>query len=218
MSNPTLVTELAQFIDPKARSDLRNLAISHLVGTGTTDGNHEIFISENFKVTKALMNVFEKLKEEREKVLTIFTNLTASSGVIANYLINNSTLPEIAIEYIKSKESLALLSSKLLSNLSRHYPEKIFEKFNTNWDNFLCDIMDMLLKKDLEECTDFLGYILINFSQLESFRKKITTKVLSQLFPLLKQTDKPKRRLMAIDILRNLSFDDSNQLTMQHHD
>ncbi|CEF66082.1 FAM203 N-terminal domain and FAM203 C-terminal domain and Armadillo-like helical domain and Armadillo-type fold domain-containing protein [Strongyloides ratti] len=209
MSNPTLVSELAQFIDPRARPDLRTLAINHLVGTGTTGESHEIFISENFKVTKALINVFEKLKEDRKNILTIFTNLTASSGVAANYLIKNTELSLMAIDYIKSKESsLATLSSKLLSNLSHHYPEKMYELFNKQWDKFLNDIMDMLLKKDFEECTDFLGYVLINFSQLQQFRKRITNEVLSQFFPLLKQNDKPKRRLMAIDILRNLSFDD----------
>uniref|UniRef100_A0A0N5CGR5 Protein HGH1 homolog n=1 Tax=Strongyloides papillosus TaxID=174720 RepID=A0A0N5CGR5_STREA len=209
MGSPTLVTELAQFIDPKVRPDLRSLAITHLIGTGTTGDSHEIFISENFKITKALVNVFDKVKEERVNIMTIFINLTAASGVVAKHLINNTELPLMAINCIKSREPLAALSSKLLSNLSHHYPENIYEKFNNHWSDFLTHVLDMLLKKDMEECTDFLGLVLINFSQLQSFRGILTHKALSQLFPLLKQSEQPKRRLMAIDIMRNLSFDDN---------
>uniref|UniRef100_A0A0N4ZNE0 Protein HGH1 homolog n=1 Tax=Parastrongyloides trichosuri TaxID=131310 RepID=A0A0N4ZNE0_PARTI len=208
MAKPSMVTELAQFITPSIRADVRHTAIAYLVNEAYVNESKEIFIDEDFKITKALVDVFENLRGERVDILTIFTNLTAVSGVISNYLIVHSKLPKILIECVMTSNPWATASSKLLANLSRQFPDKIYEIFKNEWPNFIDEIMNMLLKTKLEECSDYLGCVLLNFSQLKNFRKEITHETLSLFYPLLRQNDKQGRRRLAMDILRNFTFDD----------
>uniref|UniRef100_A0AC35TH27 Protein HGH1 homolog n=1 Tax=Rhabditophanes sp. KR3021 TaxID=114890 RepID=A0AC35TH27_9BILA len=214
VAKKSLATELAEFLDPKARADVRHAAISHLNQLAVAQ-ELSIFTTDDFIILKALAVLFGELRGERVTILSIFTNLTANSGVVTNYLIEKTQMPMGILVCIKASNPWATASGKLLANISRQFPEKALHFVEKDWPNYLDEMMDLLLKTDLEECADYLGYFMINISQIPKVRKILAVdKVLGELYPLVQQSEKPKRRLMAVLILRNLSFDDNLHTTL----
>lgn len=70
----------------------------------------------------------------------------------------------------------------------------------------------MLNAKDSADFADYLGYVLVNCTELPKIRREVCDHV-KNLLPLISLKNRPKRRLIAVDIVRNLCFDDGNSFS-----
>lgn len=204
-------SELAQFLTIRTRPDILNAAVEYLMQVSDKNEGVELFLSDDFKIGRALCQLFVDLGGNRGGVFSVLTNVAAQSAEVANFVINQSELVRRCAEVcdkVDGKETL--LAAKLLANLSNHFPGKVYEKLSEIWPRFVENAVDLLLKSDSHEAIDFLGYVLVNFSHIHKVRKEICSTYLTKFLPLISQHDKPRRRLIAVDIIRNMSFDDEN--------
>ncbi|KAH7699275.1 Protein Y54H5A.2, partial [Aphelenchoides avenae] len=65
----------------------------------------------------------------------------------------------------------------------------------------------LLLSSRKESFIEFLGYVLVNLTVLPKCRKFVVDEGVAKLFPLVRQDDHPARKEIAVDIIRNVSFD-----------
>ena len=72
---------------------------------------------------------------------------------------------------------------------------------------FTCSDLDLLLSNRKESFIEFLGYVLVNLTVLPKCRKLVVDEGVSKLFPLVSQDDSPARKEIAVNIIRNVSFD-----------
>ncbi|TKR67382.1 hypothetical protein L596_023543 [Steinernema carpocapsae] len=208
-------SELAQFLSIRTRPDVLQAAVSYLVQISAKDEGVQLFTTEDFKVGRALCQLFVELGGNRSAIFTVLTNIVAGSAEVANFVVNQSELVRRCAEVcdkVDGKE--CLLAAKLLANLSTHFPGKVYEKLNDIWPRFVENAVDLLLKSDSHEAIDYLGYVLVNFSHISKVRKEICSAYMKKFLPLISQKDKPRRRMIAIDIIRNLSFDDENHTAL----
>lgn len=67
---------------------------------------------------------------------------------------------------------------------------------------------DKLNNQDSSHQADFLGFILVNFTLVASFRQLVCLNHLKYVFSMVHCHRHPRRQLSAVDILRNLCFED----------
>ncbi|KAK0421259.1 hypothetical protein QR680_015142 [Steinernema hermaphroditum] len=208
-------SELVQFLTVRTRPDVLQAAVGYLMQASAKDEGVQLFMTEDFKIGRALCQLFVDLGGNRSAVFSILTNVVAGSAEAANFVVNQSELVRRCAEVcdkVDGKETL--LAAKLLANLSNHFPGKVYEKLSEIWPLFVENAIDLLLKSDSHEAIDYLGYVLVNFSHIHKVRREICSKYLAKFLPLISQRDRPRRRLIAVDIIRNLSFDDENHKTI----
>ncbi|VDK46984.1 unnamed protein product [Anisakis simplex] len=208
-SNSAL-SELVQFLEPHARTDIRHSAIAYIVGVSATEQGAELFKKDDFALLRAVCSLYESTPSDRSALLSALTNIASSDIVTSNFIIENSRLVTITTESCHKRDDVAAFSAKLLSNLSLHFPSKVFPSIVHIWETFVTDVVALLNENASEDFVDYLGYVLVNSTELRNVRSEICTEHLQSLLPLINQNQQPKRRLIAVNIIRNLCFDDEN--------
>uniref|UniRef100_A0A158R5S0 DUF383 domain-containing protein n=1 Tax=Syphacia muris TaxID=451379 RepID=A0A158R5S0_9BILA len=186
------VSELIQFLNHETAPKVRHTALAYVVGVSATTEGLSVFQADTFALTKALCKLFESAPQDQPAIYSALINSTSDGVLIANEVVGNVAVISLSILHCKNSDSLADAAAKLLSNLSLHFSAKV---------NLLCS-------NNSGDYVDYLGYILINCTELPSIRHYICDHGVKSLFPLITQSEKPKRRLIAVDIIRNLCFDD----------
>lgn len=59
------------------------------------------------------------------------------------------------------------------------------------------------------ESTNYLGYVLVNLTSIANVRCLLCETFVQQILPLVDYSKRPERCLIAIDILRNMCFENS---------
>ncbi|VDM46836.1 unnamed protein product [Toxocara canis] len=205
------ISELVQFLEPQTRPDVRHSAIAYIVGISATNEGCELFQKNNFTLGRALCSLFESTPEDRSPLLSALTNIASADAVCANFMIENSALVDITAKSCRERGNIATFAAKLLSNLSLHFSSKVFERITKVWESFVTDTIALLNESGSGDFVDYMGYVLVNCTAMPRVRRIICEYHLASILPLINQNEKPKRRLIAVDIIRNLCFDDGKQ-------
>lgn len=108
-----------------------------------------LLTSENFAILDELLKRFNN-SLYTEIILSILVNVSASSESFSARIIENkSVMTECTRLASTVKEAqnktnsnlLHLRSVQFLANVSRHFPEKVIDVFNTHWSNYISDIL-----------------------------------------------------------------------------
>uniref|UniRef100_F1KYV4 Protein HGH1 homolog n=1 Tax=Ascaris suum TaxID=6253 RepID=F1KYV4_ASCSU len=204
------IFELVQFLEPRTRIDVRRSAIAYIIGVSAADEGPQLFKKEDFALGRALCLLFESTPEDRSPLLSALTNIASVDDVCANYIIEKSDVVTICVRSCRDRENIATFAAKLLSNLSLHFASKVFETAVKVWESFVSDIVALLNASDSGDFVDYMGYVLVNCTAMPRVRRLICERHLASILPMVTQNSSPNRRLIAVDIVRNLCFDDGN--------
>uniref|UniRef100_A0A0M3HSD0 Protein HGH1 homolog n=1 Tax=Ascaris lumbricoides TaxID=6252 RepID=A0A0M3HSD0_ASCLU len=203
------IFELVQFLEPRTRIDVRRSAIAYIIGVSAADEGPQLFKKEDFALGRALCLLFESTPEDRSPLLSALTNIASVDDVCANYIIEKSDVVTICVRSCRDRENIATFAAKLLSNLSLHFASKVFERAVKVWESFVSDIVALLNASDSGDFVDYMGYVLVNCTAMPRVRRLICERHLASILPMVTQNSSPNRRLIAVDIVRNLCFDDA---------
>uniref|UniRef100_A0A914E909 Protein HGH1 homolog n=1 Tax=Acrobeloides nanus TaxID=290746 RepID=A0A914E909_9BILA len=160
---------------------------------------------EDFHIENALYVLFTNSLADHDVILTIFVNITAISSSFAGRLIERDNILPTCFQLAQKN---VVGAAKLLANISRHFPARMKIELDKLWEKYIDFCIDGLPKADDTECSDYLGYIVVNLTTIPGIRTEVAAQHLHKLLPLTSCDVPLKRRLIAVDILRNLSFDD----------
>ncbi|VDD89984.1 unnamed protein product [Enterobius vermicularis] len=208
------IPELVQFLNAETSPEIRHSAIAYIVGISATAEDEFVptgFAAHNFSLTKSFCALFETVPSDQPALYSGFINITSDDPLTANFVIEHSSVISISTVHCKNQDSLASDAAKLLSNLSLHFSSKVLNIVAKEWPAFLTDTIDLLNAKDSADFADYLGYVLVNCTELPKIRREVCDHV-KNLLPLISLKNRPKRRLIAVDIVRNLCFDDDNKI------
>ncbi|VDL80580.1 unnamed protein product [Nippostrongylus brasiliensis] len=113
---------------------------------------------------------------------------------------------QLAYDSAKTEQMLANVSARLLTNLSRHFPDRVHQLLGEHDSHVLDVLLEMFLTKLDDSTPSLIGYTLVNLSTLSTVRHRLVeSKLYQKICPLTTVEDKKE---MAVDILRNLAFED----------
>lgn len=132
---------------------------------------------------------------------------------------------EIAYTAVVTNALYSSVASRLLVNVSRHFPDRVDHKLKARNANYIGQLLNEI-KKSVEtgdeDRAKFVGFTVVNLSVLPPIRQNIvqggenessppstTMKLLPIVCELLTTAETTEIRECAADVLRNLAFDDS---------
>uniref|UniRef100_A0A915PXS6 Protein HGH1 homolog n=1 Tax=Setaria digitata TaxID=48799 RepID=A0A915PXS6_9BILA len=205
--SPEVITELIQFLSPNIPRYLRQQALDYIVGLSASNQFNIIFQMKNFLLGRSLCRLACEDNVDENCVISSLINVSSADVKCAGYIASNSELIQQCIGYCRDDNvPRSLNAAKLLSNLSLHFPDKLYHALIKDWKDATADIITRLNGTSLCEVTDYLGYILVNLTSVAKVRCLLCDKF-RQILRLVDCSERPKRRLIAIDILRNLCFE-----------
>lgn len=212
--NAKTIAELAEFLTPHTRSDLRRIALEYVKGySGAVDEfAARFFINNNFAVGRAICRLCESDICDRSETLRILTNFSSESAEVANFILTHSTCVQLAFDASHSGANFVNYATHLLANLSRHFPDRVNDLLNEHEPNHLDILVELFSSSSEKSFSCLIGYTLLNLSTLCSVRYQLADhKRLSKICPLIVVDEKKE---LAADILRNLSFEDALHQTL----
>nr|CAI5858170.1 unnamed protein product [Callosobruchus analis] len=219
--------ELTKFLELGARSDLKSVAVDHVLGlSADKEGLRTITSVPQILVSLiALLN--DKFKPVSKEASLALVNITADEkGALEVFNVDlESYCPKLqcppkniviqTLDNILNPEShIADECCMILSNLSRfqHLTEKIIDMIETN-DKSFDEIINIFTKTQYNKhgCKlHYLGPVLANLSQTCRARKMILDKtrcVIQRLLPFTEH-ENPVRRRGVAGTLKNCCFED----------
>jgi len=209
-------TEIAPFLLPSARADVRAIAMQYMLGlTGSEAGRQ--FIANNTQLLQRLINVTndDQAAIAKDAFLSV-VNLAADAD-IAGRIIKLSTAEELLDRLLMAALYEGLVEPNIaciaLSNLSRSessasvIAEFIVKEHEPNIG--VSRIVDVLCRPELEG-VDYLAPFLSNLTQVPAIRKNLLDHdrvVFQQILPLINYTKSEVRRGGIVGTVRNCCFE-----------
>ncbi|VDK85230.1 unnamed protein product [Litomosoides sigmodontis] len=208
--SPEVITDLIQFLSPNVHHNLRQQALDYIIGLSASDQFNVIFQANDFLLGQSLCQLICEDNANGNDILPTLINATATDVICVKYVISNMELIQRLIEYCRvGDEQRSLNAGKILSNLSLHFPDRLYDVLVKEWDDFIADIIKRLNDSVFYDSTKYLGYVLINLTSIASIRCLLCQKFVQQMLPLMDYNKRPERCLIVIDILRNMCFENS---------
>jgi hypothetical protein len=202
-----LVADFLQFLTRSTRPDVRRISLTYLVSNASAAEEENIVHAENFAILKQLLTLYNQSDVEDDLVLTVFVNSTSVSYDCAAIIAENNGAVKKSVLECQKEAAHCLRAAQLLSNLSRHHPGRLLVYLDEHWPKAYEHIVDLQLSTRDEQFVEYMGYVLVNLSTVRKARKSILPLV-PKLIPLLGMEVQSDRRMTAVSIFRNLSFDD----------
>ncbi|CAI5444114.1 unnamed protein product [Caenorhabditis angaria] len=208
--------ELVQFLAPTSPLQLRRGALEIVTGiSAALDGSAgQFFQKSDFALGKAICELCEATASDRTQTFTALTNFASGSIESAEYVLKQSKCVEIAYTSMVANAVYSSVASRLLANISRHFPDRIDEKLKLRNVEYLSILLGQI-KNSIdggdEDRAKFTGFIIVNLTVLQPIRRNILDSqksTLSLICDILATAKTPEIRECAADILRNLAFDD----------
>uniref|UniRef100_A0A1I7VHN2 DUF383 domain-containing protein n=1 Tax=Loa loa TaxID=7209 RepID=A0A1I7VHN2_LOALO len=210
--SPNVIVELIQFLSPDINRNLRQQALDYVIGLSASDQFNVIFQANDFLLGRSLCRLISEDNTGGSDILPALINATATDIVCAKYVIDNTELVQRCVKYCRDgNERCSLNSAKLLSNLSLHFPEALYDALMENWEDFIGNTIKRLSDSSSCEDIEYLGYVLVNLTSIANVRCLLCEKFIRHILPLVDCEKKSKRCLIAIDILRNMCFENKNE-------
>lgn len=220
MDKELIEKELAPFLSPSTKEELKTIAVENVVGlTGSDEGRE--FLKGSDRLLEGLVSLTEdKRTDIQENVFKALINLSSEETTCLKIL----TLKKYENKFTEWIQS-ALDSTckyadnicKLVSNLTR--PEKcanlVSKQVLANDDISIEKIVQVLCNLAYNENADlhYLGAVLSNLSQIREVRCRIMDKdrcIIQRLLPFTEFKQSSVRRGGIIGTLKNCCFDTGN--------
>ncbi|XP_052802188.1 protein HGH1 homolog [Mya arenaria] len=218
MDKELLEKELAPFLDPSTKEDVKTVAVENVKGlTGTVEG--KTFLCESEKLLSGIVSLTnDKRTDIKEMVLKALINIAAdenSSWTILNLKNYEKKVCDWLEEGLNPKCKYADLTCKLVSNLTRYekcadYVGKLVlkEKSTIGIDKIVLALCNIMHNDNAD--LHYLGAILSNLSQSREVRKHIMDKeqcIIQRLLPFTEFRQSEIRRAGIVGTLKNCCFD-----------
>lgn len=219
--------EISQFLNPEARTDVKDATIQHVLGvTGSAEGRELLLKLPNI-LKKLIILLQDKSVIIVKAVALSLINISADeNGASALLLISessksdeslNSNLLQICLKYIVERNiNLADPCCMILSNMTRPstFVDRIvhlIDKSGYTWDS----IISAFCKQGDTNCAilNYLGPVFSNLSQSLAVRRYLTDRdkrLIQRLLPFTEYADSELRRGGIVGTLRNCCFDLEN--------
>ena len=148
------MSELIGFLTPTTRLDVRRGALEYIVGvSGALDGSAgRLFIARDFELGKVCFSCFSKLFQalstlcessaaDRSPCLAALTNFASGSPDAAAFIIDSTKIAVIAYHSCRLGAPYATYAARLLANISRHFPDRVYEQLHALDSQFLSTIL-----------------------------------------------------------------------------
>ncbi|WKX98712.1 hypothetical protein Q1695_013973 [Nippostrongylus brasiliensis] len=208
------VEELIGFLEPATRLDIRRTALQYVIAlSAALDGSAaRLFMANDFAMGKAVCKLCESTLSDRSHTLSALTNFSSASAEVASFILTHSKCTQLAYDSAKTEQMLANVSARLLTNLSRHFPDRVHQLLGEHDPHVLDVLLEMFLTKLDDSTPSLIGYTLVNLSTLSTVRHRLVeSKLYQKICPLTTVEDKKE---MAVDILRNLAFEDGKNVIL----
>jgi len=212
--------ELAQFLHPDQRFDLKLVAVQHIVGlTGSKEGIATL--SEADTLHSGLLKLLQDKDHNVSKEAALaLINLSSDPSVTKTMLQSNKLedLVNILFQCIKDDEcKLADHASMILSNLTRDRVscDQVWERFKKH-DIQIERLVFIMCQENYNKHGANLRYlapVLSNLSQLLEVRQKIMDRelcVIQRLFSFTQYQGGQVKKGGAVGVIRNCCFDHDN--------
>ncbi|VDM11787.1 unnamed protein product [Wuchereria bancrofti] len=208
--SPEVINELIRFLSPNVNRNLRQQALDYVIGLSASDHFDVIFQANDFLLGRSLCRLICEGSIDDTDVLPAIINATATEVVCAKYVTDNTELVQRCIEYSRDcNDRYSLNAAKLLTNLSLHFPDSLYDALVKDWEDFIPDAIRRLNDSMSREAANYLGYVLVNLTSIANVRCLLCEKYVRQILPLVDWNTRPRTCLIAIDILRNMCFENS---------
>src|SRR5438105_7363103 len=143
------VNSTLELLQPSSSSQRRTQCLSMLAELSTSQEGLELFCSQEFAVTKALIEILlHNIKEDggeqhNTTIMIILVNISTESLAMADILLKNQSFVD---EVCASSRQGELHPTQLLSNLSRLHPDKVHSLLERYWSTFIEDILGKVEK------------------------------------------------------------------------
>ncbi|EGT51543.1 hypothetical protein CAEBREN_21342 [Caenorhabditis brenneri] len=228
------VDDLVKLISPTMTLMVRRQSMEIITQLGTPlDGSAgKYFQAKDFALGAAICQLCEATSSDRTETLAALTNFTSGSIEAADFVLEKSKCVEIAYTAVVTNALYSSVASRLLVNVSRHFPDRVDQKLKARNADYIGALLNEI-KKSVEvgdeDRAKFVGFTVVNLSVLPPIRQHIvgkgenesplppppstttTTLLLTIVCELLATAKTTEIRECAADILRNLSFDDDQQ-------
>uniref|UniRef100_A0A914XQ00 Protein HGH1 N-terminal domain-containing protein n=1 Tax=Plectus sambesii TaxID=2011161 RepID=A0A914XQ00_9BILA len=210
--------EFVEFLTAETRSDVRKTALNYFEGLSLSSEGVQLFKENDFAIGKRLRTLFHTSSSDQATILRILTNICAHASDCVQFVLSadgesGSSLITAVCSRFRTADDLAAAESgaKLLSNISLHNAYAVWERLHGVWPDFVREAVALLNREDREAYTNYVGYVLRNITTLNEVRAQVIEdeSVLLDLLPLMNQERWPKRKRIAVDIVRNLCFQDN---------
>ncbi|ULU02430.1 hypothetical protein L5515_005031 [Caenorhabditis briggsae] len=223
------VDDLVKLLSPTMSLIVRRKTMEIVTQLGTPlDGSAgKYFQAQDFALGRAICQLCEATASDRTETLAALTNYTSGSIEAADFVLEHSKCVEIAYTSVVTNALYSSVASRLLVNVSRHFPDRVDQKLKARNADYIGALLAEI-KKSVEvgdeDRAKFVGFTLVNLSTLSPIRRYIggvgenessppsTTTTTNRPLPivceLLTTAKTTEIRECAADILRNLAFDD----------
>ncbi|KAI1729367.1 protein HGH1 like protein [Ditylenchus destructor] len=215
------VLTISKLLAPSVPIQVRKHALELILEASIQTSGLHLFSAENFTILDGLCELFSNSVTEvasKQTILSILVNVTAESNNLAERILSKENVVQKCIEECSQKGPCLLRSTQVMANISRHCAQRLHLLMEEQWTTYLHDIFASLLSTLNEDFIDYLGYVLMNLSSLENVRKEIATNHLLKLLPLLSEGIRLKRKVCAVNVVYNLSFDDELHALLLNRD
>uniref|UniRef100_A0A1I7TWK7 Radial spoke protein 14 n=1 Tax=Caenorhabditis tropicalis TaxID=1561998 RepID=A0A1I7TWK7_9PELO len=213
------VDDLVKLLSPTMSVIVRRKTMEIVTQLGTPlDGSAgKYFQDQNFALGAAICQLCEATASDRTETLAALTNFTSGSIEAADFVLDKSKCVEIAYTAVVTKALYSSVASRLLVNVSRHFPDRVDQKLKARNADYMGALLNEI-KKSVEigdeDRAKFVGFTLVNLSVLPPIRQRVVGNGENSLLPivceLLATAKTTEIRECAADVLRNLSFDDAS--------
>ncbi|KAI1721207.1 protein HGH1 like protein [Ditylenchus destructor] len=215
------VLTISKLLAPSVPSQVRKHALELILEASVQTAGLHLFSAENFTILDGLCELFLNSLPEvasKQTILSILVNVTAESNKLAERILSKENVVQKCIEECSQKGVCLLRSTQLMANISRHCAQRLHLLMEEQWTTYLHEIFASLLSTLKDDSIDYLGYVLMNLSSLGNVRNEIATNHLSKLLPLLSDGIRLKRKVCAVNVVYNLSFDDDLHALLLNQD
>jgi len=204
--------ELASFLTPSARLDVKLLALQQVLGlSASAEGAAALSCPAVLAALASLLK--DPVEPVSSEACLVLVNLSSSSTTCSTILNLQPPIVPILIQLMQdkrgSKAKLAEKASMLISNLSREQgAAREVNKQMVSAGLKIGQIVSLLYKEG-EEPLPYLGPTLSNLSQLGEVRTQLLSEdqdLLQKLLPFTEYTKSHVARGGVVGCLRNLSF------------
>ncbi|VDN90425.1 unnamed protein product [Brugia pahangi] len=205
--SPEVINELIQFLSPNVDRNLRQQALDCVIGLSASDHFDVIFQANDFLLGRSLCRLICEGHIDDTDVLPAIINATATEIVCAKYVTDNTELVQRCTEYCRDcNDQYSLNAAKLLTNLSLHFPDNLYDALIKDWDDFISDTIRRLNDSTSCEADDYLGYVLVNFTSIANVRCLLCEKYVRQILPLVDWNRRPRRLSVRSGTLKRFAY------------
>lgn len=95
---------------------------------------------------QAVCSLCESTVADRSPCLASLTNFASGSPDVAGFILSTSKITAIAYEACRLGAPYATFAARLLANLSRHFPDHVYEQLHNIDSNFLSTVLSKFIR------------------------------------------------------------------------